>query len=56
MKKLLTLLFISFIAFNTYAANISLYDSEGNYFWGRLNSGNISLYDSDGNYYWGQVN
>jgi len=55
MKKISILIFSVLLSFASYGASISLYDSEGNYYWGDLDDGNISLYDGKGNYYWGNV-
>jgi hypothetical protein len=43
MKKLLVLLFSILISLNSYGADINLWDSEGNWYWGHVDDGDTYL-------------
>ena len=55
MKKLLLLLFSILISFNSYGADINLWDTDGNWYWGDVDNGDVNLWDADGNWYWGTI-
>ena len=54
MKKLLLLLFCITLSFHSFAADINLWDGDGNWYYGEVENGDVSLWDSDGNWYYGQ--